>query len=70
MRNIYGKDGYGKERLQPFDGVSLFSQMKAICQLKRADGSQPRPIVKFSGTTAKVRLVTRALALVTRRKQG
>lgn len=63
MRNPYSKDGYGPEKYQPFDGVSLWQQMKAICQLKRANGTQPRPVQKFSGTTTKVRL-QRALALV------
>lgn len=60
---------YGRPRLQSFSGVSRFQQMRDVISLKWASGKQPKPIQKFSGVTAKVRLGW-ALALVTLRKQG
>lgn len=48
MRHIYGRDGYGPERYQPFSGVSLYQQMREVCQSKLDGVKAQKPIVKWA----------------------
>ena len=56
MKSPYGDSGYGREQYQPYDGISRFQQMRDLLALKWVRETQPAPVVKFTGTTAKVRM--------------
>ena len=61
------KPDYGPTKYHDMDGPGLFAQMRAVCQVVLVNVKQQRPIQKFSGHTAKVRLV-RVLTVITGRK--
>ncbi len=69
MKSPYGSDGYGREKYQEFSGVSLFSQMRAVCKVQLVNVKAQKPIVKFAKhDSARLRAkeyVARYLRLVT-----